>query len=130
MGDGGIFCELILCNLVCCPAYVCSASSAAFHSKRVRCKAAYHFSCSTASSGPNPSGLLIMPSTFPSMLCLYSPYNLRRSDGGGRAEPVRGIRFTVFSAWTNTLSAGREGQSVSNSVCPSQMMLSELAHRV
>lgn len=132
MGDGGNFCTSNLMQPRLLPGFVCSASCTLQSSptKKMRCKAAYHFSCSAASSDPSPSGLFIMPSTFPSILCLYRPYNLRRSDGGGRAEPVRGIRFTVFRACTNTLSVGQEGRSVSNSVWPRQLMLSKLAHRV
>lgn len=41
------------------------------------------------------------------MLCLYKPYSFNRSEAGGRAVPVRGIRLTVLRAWTKTRSIGQ-----------------------
>jgi hypothetical protein len=41
------------------------------------------------------------------MLCLYNPYSSNLASGGGRADPVRGIFRTVWSAWANTRSMGR-----------------------
>lgn len=71
---------------------------------------ASHFSCSRMISALSPDlysdrwGLSITPSTSPSIACLYRPYRRKRSAGGGRADPVRGIFLTVFKACTNTRS--------------------------
>jgi hypothetical protein len=45
----------------------------------------------------------MIPSTSPSMLCLYRPYNFSLVFAGGFSAPVR-ILLTVLRAWLKTLS--------------------------
>ena len=94
--------------------------------RRCQGRPAYHFSRSACVSSPLAGGRSMTPATSPSvglhqpgpglrrtrfdvgdalpMLCLYSPYSFSLADGGGLAEPVRGIFLTVLRAWTNTRS--------------------------